>query len=134
MTTCNEDPDTYCTQVLHTENFCQNFPRNILNQILHGDGSFSRWFFTYHIHHAYLPCRVWWTSLRKEGHCDSVARTGRSCTGSVRTEYILVLSVLLVPSVLLVYLSLILRGIAVHISSMFNVALPRISYSLHIFM
>ena len=46
----------------------------------------------------------------RRGYCDSVVRTGTSCTGSVRTEYVFVLSVLLVPSVLLVvYLSLILQ-------------------------
>ena len=50
--------------------------------------------------------------LRK---CDSVARTGTFCTGSVRTEYVLILSVLPVPSVLLVYSTChpFLRGLAV---------------------
>ena len=66
--------------------------------------------------------------------CDSVVRTGTSCTGSVRTEYVLVLSVLPVPSVLLAYLSLIPPGISGSaitgylslISTSFNVALPRV--------
>ena len=48
----------------------------------------------------------------RRGYCDSVVRNGTSCTGSVRTEYVLILSVLPVPSVLLVYLSLIPPGIS----------------------
>ena len=43
--------------------------------------------------------------------CDSVVLTGTTCTGLVRTQYVLM------PSVLLVYLSLTLRGLAVHIVS-----------------
>ena len=43
--------------------------------------------------------------------CDSVALTGTTFTGLVRTQYVLV------PSVLLVYLPLALRGLAVYIVS-----------------
>jgi hypothetical protein len=86
---------------------------------------------------TYLPCRVWWTSLKKEGYCDSVVLTGTSGTGLLRTEYVLILSVLRVPSVLLVYLSLSPPGISgsaitgysssgVYQSTSFNAALPRV--------
>ena len=43
--------------------------------------------------------------------CDSVALTGTTFTGLVRTQYVLV------PSVLLVYLPLTLPGLAVYIVS-----------------
>ena len=59
-------------------------------------------------------------------YCDSVVRTSTSCTGSVRTEYVLTLSVLPVPSVLLVYLSLIPPVHISSISTSFNVVLPRV--------
>jgi len=99
-----------------------------------GDGSFSRlvfsgWNPTYLRTHSLVPkTSLYPTTIlstlhlsfvssggpasERRGYCDSVVRTGTSCTGSVRTEYVLTLSVLPVPAVLLVYLSLIPPGIS----------------------
>jgi hypothetical protein len=90
-------------------------------------GSFSRWFLvgeTPHISVQLTSCSTQFTLLivfhtsciynvvesggpssKKRGYCDSVVRTGTPSISLVRTEYVLV------PSVLLVYLSLTLRGL-----------------------
>ena len=60
----------------------------------------------YHHTLALRILHIWICRFIQKGNCcDSEVRTGTTCTGLVRTHYVLV------PSVLLVYLSLILRGV-----------------------
>jgi hypothetical protein len=101
--------------------------------IVTATGLFPDWFLVGETPHisartAWLPRHIYPTTIlstlylsvvssggpasERRGYCDSAVRTGKSCTGTVRTEYVLVLSILLVPSVLLVYLSLFPPGIS----------------------